>query len=781
MLLTEFQSGKKIVVIFSGGFHPFMPHHASVYSWLKKSFPSADIYCAATNSTEERPFDFQQKQWLATQSGVPKNMFVQVKSPYRANEITSKYDANNTILVFAVSSKDKDRFSGKETKKDGTPGYFQPWPTNGSAEPMSKHGYYVIAPAVSYKVLGHAIDSASQFRKWYASSDDATRLKLAQALYPRSKHVRSIKEILDNVLGKTVTESINGQENIEYPSYVSDGKLQRIIMKLDINSQDNDDDDLYDRMDGDFYKLITIPLSKLHRAMQELDYSDDEFEYSKLTTDFPPIVLRKKGDILDGYHRAWAAKLRGDSEIRAYIPCSRKEAYEHIPTKILKCPSCQGEKVTCFNCGNSGTITLLDESKLPCLYCNGKGYTRRETKKVNPKGKEYSDYAVANCARCNGSGRIISDGPDFKKRAANDITESKNSKELKSKLDDLKPELLTHVQSLYDDWEESDDIGLCSGLADAIRACIDKHIPDSMTTIVDRDFRHFWVRVYNVDECYDIDIPFGIYEKYNYDTEEYEKIPDVIFNDDDLLIYKTTRNSLKAPWEVRKAYKPSSEDRYFMKESVDEQQIQQPTESNLTDPNALMVFLKLHCSDIIDVYTQTQKVMYSGMKNVKPNVYIEKTPSNRIPRDAPINNQIAVDGKLKSAGFTALRNNSIFCSSKKTDAQHYTKANPSPHVIFPLNGFSFTYSSVFEDLFLNVFAPWKVKNKIMTNRTEQIFNATLEELSPSEFVERWGFHKENISGAIASKKEIYIHGEYIAVLSSSEEFKYITAQLGIKV
>ena len=41
--------------------------------------------------------------------------------------------------------------------------------------------------------------------------------------------------------------------------------------------------------------------------------------YSKLDTEIPPIVIGSNGYIIDGTHRAGAAKLKGDKTIKAYV------------------------------------------------------------------------------------------------------------------------------------------------------------------------------------------------------------------------------------------------------------------------------------------------------------------------------------------------------------------------------------------------------------------------------------------------------------------------------
>jgi len=98
---------KKLVII-PGGFHPFHAGHMALYNSVKDAFPSADVFVAATDDQESRPFPFSLKQKLATLAGVPANRFIQVKSPFRANEITQMYDPDNTVLIFVRSEKDRD-------------------------------------------------------------------------------------------------------------------------------------------------------------------------------------------------------------------------------------------------------------------------------------------------------------------------------------------------------------------------------------------------------------------------------------------------------------------------------------------------------------------------------------------------------------------------------------------------------------------------------------------------------------------------------------------------
>ncbi len=205
--LSEDVDGKKLLIIYPGGFHPFHLGHASVFAHLTKNFTDGDVFVAASDSKTERPFGFDDKKFLANQSGVPRERFIQVRSPYQAKEITSAYDPSNTILIFAVSEKDSDRFNFAP-KKDGSPSYFQPY-TPGNKDTMDKHGYIYTVPKIDFHVGGQEIDSASKIRSMYTAADDQKRSKIISDLYPIGKAPKKIKTILDRVLGDGINEADN--------------------------------------------------------------------------------------------------------------------------------------------------------------------------------------------------------------------------------------------------------------------------------------------------------------------------------------------------------------------------------------------------------------------------------------------------------------------------------------------------------------------------------------------------------------------------------------------
>jgi len=174
---------KKLVII-PGGFHPFHAGHKALYDAARAAFPSADIYIAATADTSTRPFPFPIKEKLARLAGIPAHRFIQVKSPFRAEEITQHFDPNDTQLIFVRSEKDRNeepRPGG--VKKNGEPGYLQPYKRNG-LQPMSKHGYMAYLPVVQF---GAGMTSATEIRAKWPQMTPEQKDGLVHALYPQTQ------------------------------------------------------------------------------------------------------------------------------------------------------------------------------------------------------------------------------------------------------------------------------------------------------------------------------------------------------------------------------------------------------------------------------------------------------------------------------------------------------------------------------------------------------------------------------------------------------------------
>ena len=200
----------KKLVIMPGGFHPWHAGHTALYHAAQAAFPSADVFVAATADTATRPFPFGLKKMLAQAAGVPANRFIQVKSPFSAEEITQIYDPADTQLIFVRSEKDRDqnpRAGG--VKKNGEPAYLQPYKRTGLA-PMSQHGYMAYLPVAQF---GPGMTSATEIRAKWPEMTPSQKGNLIKTIYPgaagNASAIKKLIEIFDSVLEiKTTVEAI---------------------------------------------------------------------------------------------------------------------------------------------------------------------------------------------------------------------------------------------------------------------------------------------------------------------------------------------------------------------------------------------------------------------------------------------------------------------------------------------------------------------------------------------------------------------------------------------
>jgi hypothetical protein len=276
----------KQLVIMPGGFHPFHAGHLALYQSAEQAFPGADVKVAATNDTSSRPFPFALKQKLAQLAGVPAGDFYQVKSPFRAEEITQHYDPATTQLIFVRSEKDatKPPVAGG-TKKDGAPAYLQP--ISDDMAPMTQHAYMVYLPTVEF---GPGMTSATEIRSAWPTLNKKRKTALVMSLYPKTqanpKLTSTVVKMLDTAMG---TESVNeaGQKFVDpelyrtqqfvkqhYPG-LSDQELafdkwiQRSLM------HSNDDDKSQDKRLQQLAKEITAMKTKIQQLQKSIDYLDE--------------------------------------------------------------------------------------------------------------------------------------------------------------------------------------------------------------------------------------------------------------------------------------------------------------------------------------------------------------------------------------------------------------------------------------------------------------------------------------------------------------------------
>ena len=196
------------IVIMPGGFHPFHAGHYALYQSAQRAFPDADVYVAATNDTSARPFPFPVKEKLAKLAGVEAGHFVQVKSPFRAEEITAKFDPARDTLIFVRSEKDSTKPPQPGgVKKDGSASYLQPLLGAKKLEPFAKHAYMAYLPTVEF---GPGMTSATEIRTAWPQLNEKRKTALVMSLYPRTqgnaKLAATVVGLLDAAMGTELNE-----------------------------------------------------------------------------------------------------------------------------------------------------------------------------------------------------------------------------------------------------------------------------------------------------------------------------------------------------------------------------------------------------------------------------------------------------------------------------------------------------------------------------------------------------------------------------------------------
>ena len=218
------------VVVLPGGFHPYHAGHYALYQSARRTFPDAEVYVAATDDRSQRPFPFQIKEKLATLAGVEPGHFVQVKSPFRAEEITSKFNPEKDVLIFVRSSKDANKPpQAGGVKKDGQPAYLQPLLGARKLKPFNKHAYMAYLPTVEF---GPGMTSATEIRSAWPGLDQRRKTALVMSLYPATqknpKLAATVVKMLDTAIGSGMDESHTiGYIQEQDPDYIEEKWSQK--------------------------------------------------------------------------------------------------------------------------------------------------------------------------------------------------------------------------------------------------------------------------------------------------------------------------------------------------------------------------------------------------------------------------------------------------------------------------------------------------------------------------------------------------------------------------
>jgi hypothetical protein len=167
---------ENVVAIYPGRFQPMGRHHAEAFRWLQSQFGEENVYIATSDKVNppKSPLNFEEKKDAMLAHGIPESQIVQVRNPYKAEEILSSYDPETTAVAFMVGQKDMKgdpRFRVGE-KKSGGATYFQEFESNiKNLRPFSEHGYLVVAPHISLDIAGYGEMCGTTCRAALADGD----------------------------------------------------------------------------------------------------------------------------------------------------------------------------------------------------------------------------------------------------------------------------------------------------------------------------------------------------------------------------------------------------------------------------------------------------------------------------------------------------------------------------------------------------------------------------------------------------------------------------------
>jgi nicotinamide mononucleotide adenylyltransferase len=202
----------RTVAVYPGRFHPFSLGHKGVYDHLSNDPVIDDVYVvtSAKQNDTDSPFTYADKIAMMTKIGVPPGRIIQVKNPYKIDEITKllELDPAQDRLIYALGSDDAKRFN---YTKDSP---LQLLTDKTKMQPVGKHAYVKVIPQIPYNILGKKLTHASEIRKMYLDGNNNDRNQIIMDLYGRVDP--ELKSVFDQRLGVNEPKEgiIYGQERI---------------------------------------------------------------------------------------------------------------------------------------------------------------------------------------------------------------------------------------------------------------------------------------------------------------------------------------------------------------------------------------------------------------------------------------------------------------------------------------------------------------------------------------------------------------------------------------
>jgi hypothetical protein len=177
--------------------------------------------------------------------------------------------------------------------------------------------------------------------------------------------------------------------------------------------------------------------------------------------------------------------------------------------------------------------------------------------------------------------------------------------------------------------------------------------------------------------------------------------------------------------------------------------------------------LEAHCSEVIAMYQRGRNPLYRGCRETEHPLF-----RARIPRkiDLPITsaaNELLINAGHE-AGVHANFHESIICNSDP----HRVVDDGMLYIVFPMNGFRYTWSKKYHDLVKGIGANTRVDLATLTTEDPVAYETVREALTEADFV------NSNFADALATHHDVAITGVDYYGLKSRVWRKYITSWWG---
>lgn len=196
-------------------------------------------------------------------------------------------------------------------------------------------------------------------------------------------------------------------------------------------------------------------------------------------------------------------------------------------------------------------------------------------------------------------------------------------------------------------------------------------------------------------------------------------------------------------------------------------------EKNLRIRNIKTVikYIDEQCSDFVSVIRETHRFLYRGIKKAGDlTIFVGHPMDYRRPIGgySDIAFSDFSSNLMKLAGFTATRQNSIFCNSKFYDTTYWGR----PFVIFPLNGFHYGFSTSYTSTTADQYD----YPDLGSGLSFDIKTKDIQSLMNPEYADRFASmndlkHDEDLAWAMEKEQDVWIRGKYLAI--SIDKYPYI--------